>query len=184
MTWDANGNLLEDQDDTKFTYDTANRLIEVVQDGITYTMRYNGVGDRVEQAVNGEVTTYILDLFGGLTQVLADGTNSYLYGLGRIGEEQPGGWAYHLADALGSVRQLADADGYVTMVQSFKPYGGVLEREGEGATNYSFTGEWADDIDMIYLRARYYDPKTGRFLIMDPWEGLNQQPRTAERARV
>ena len=46
--------------------------------------------------VNGVPTNYTVDLVGGLTQVLTDGTNSYLYGLGRLGEEQPGGWQYHL----------------------------------------------------------------------------------------
>ncbi|MDW8241512.1 MAG: hypothetical protein RMM98_18070, partial [Acidobacteriota bacterium] len=59
-------------------------------------------------------TNYVLDLNTGLTQVLADDTNTYLYGHGRIGEQQPGGWAYHLGDALGSVRQLANAGGAVT----------------------------------------------------------------------
>ena len=115
-------------------------------------------------------------IVGGLTQVLADGTNTYLYGLGRIGEEQPSGWAYHLADALGSVRQLTDADGAVTMVQSFKPYGGVLEREGEGASYYSFTGEWADGSGLVFLRARYLDAVVGRFLARDPLGISRYQP--------
>jgi hypothetical protein len=66
---------------------------------------YNGLGDRLQQTVNATPTTYTLDLNVGLPQVLADGTNTYLYGLGRIGEQQPGGFAYHLPDALGSVRQ-------------------------------------------------------------------------------
>ena len=46
---------------TNYSYDAANRLIKVEQGGVTYTMRYNGVGDRVEQAVNGEMTTYTLE---------------------------------------------------------------------------------------------------------------------------
>ncbi len=43
-----------------------------------YTYRYSGLGDRVEQTVNGETTTYVLDLNAGLTQVLSDGTDTYL----------------------------------------------------------------------------------------------------------
>jgi hypothetical protein len=55
--------------------------------------------------VNSVTTTYTLDLHSGLTQVLEVGTNNYLYGYGRIGEEQANGFVLHLGDALGSVRQ-------------------------------------------------------------------------------
>ena len=44
----------------------------------------NGLGDRLAQSVDGVVTRYMLDLNAGLTQVLSDGTNTYLYGLSRI----------------------------------------------------------------------------------------------------
>jgi len=50
------------------------------------------LSDRLEQTVNSITTEYALDLASGLTQVLSDETNAYLYGAGRIGEEQPGGW--------------------------------------------------------------------------------------------
>jgi len=36
--------------------------------------------------VAGVTTTYTLDLAAGLTQVLADGTHTYLYGNGRIAQ--------------------------------------------------------------------------------------------------
>ncbi len=34
--------------------------------------------------------------------------STYLYGRGRIGEEQSGGFVLHLGDALGSVRQVVN----------------------------------------------------------------------------
>ena len=101
LTWDNNGNLVEDHEGTEYAYDTANRLIRVVQDGMTYTFSYNGTGDRLSQSVGGAVTTYTLDLYGGLTQVLGDGASVYLYGLGRVGRRgRPGGcttWAMRWA---------------------------------------------------------------------------------------
>lgn len=100
--WDANGNLLSDGVST-YAYDHANRLISLTQGGSTYAFAYNGLGDRLQQAVDAVTTSYTPDLNAGLTQVLADSTNSYLYGMGRIGE-QGTDWAYHLPDALGSVR--------------------------------------------------------------------------------
>jgi hypothetical protein len=67
-------------------------------------------------------TTYTLDLAAGLTQVLSDGTDTYLYGNGRIAQYDASGAQYFLNDALGSVRQLVDADGEVLLAQSYEPY--------------------------------------------------------------
>lgn len=37
---------------------------------------------------------------------------------------------YLLPDALGSVRQIADANGDVTLAESYEPYGSVLTNNG------------------------------------------------------
>jgi len=79
----------------------------------------------------------------GLPQVLSDGTNTYLYGNGRIA--QTGSTTeYFLSDALGSVRQLTDPTATVTLTQSYAPYGAVAQSIGSGATAYQFTGEMRD----------------------------------------
>jgi hypothetical protein len=41
--------------------------------------------------LNGEAVQYTLDLNTGLTQVLADNANTYLYGMSRIGQKGPDG---------------------------------------------------------------------------------------------
>jgi YD repeat-containing protein len=84
-TWDDNGNLLADGVFT-YTYDAANRLITATTGVTTTGFAYNGLGDRTHQSIGGVVTTYTLDLEAGLTQVLADGTFTYLYGNGRIAQ--------------------------------------------------------------------------------------------------
>jgi hypothetical protein len=73
---------------------------------------------------------YTLDLNSGLTQVLSDGTNTYIYGLGRIAQVNitteylvSTGSTYHLGDALGFVKQLTDASGEVTLANAYDPYG-------------------------------------------------------------
>jgi hypothetical protein len=110
-TWDNNGNLLNDGVFT-YTYDFANRLSTLKQGtSLTYTYTYNGLGDRFKQVVNGVATTCALNLNAGLTQVLADGTNTYLYGNGRIAPYTGTTPAYFVGDGLGSVRQLANASG-------------------------------------------------------------------------
>ncbi len=139
-TWDDNGNLLNDGVND-YSYDAANRLVSFDDGSVVSTYSYKGLGDRVSQTVDSVTTDYMLDLNAGLTQVLSDGANTYLYGAGRIGELQSGGWAYHLGDALGSVRQLADDEGSVTLARSFEPYGSPLTSAGTGSSIYAFTGE-------------------------------------------
>ena len=42
-------------------------------------------------------------------------------------------------------------------------------------TPFGFTGEYTDDNDILYLRARYYAPNAGVFTALDPFEGLHQR---------
>jgi YD repeat-containing protein len=91
-TWDNNGNLLSDGVNT-YTYDPANRLASVLQGNNSYSYAYNGLGDRLQQTVNSQTINYTLDLNAGLTRVLDDGTDTYLYGVDRIaqvGDENTG----------------------------------------------------------------------------------------------
>jgi RHS repeat-associated protein len=150
--------------------------VSVVQDADTYEFRYNGLGDRVVQITPGSEINYTLDLNAGLTQVLADGTNAYLYGAARIGEEQPGGWQYHLGDALGSVRQLVRTSAVPTLAEGYGPFGNSLASAGGTATAFEFTGETRDATGLLFLRARYYASMEGRFTSRDVWDGDPLQP--------
>ena len=181
-TWDNNGNLLNDGVYTN-TYDAANRPITITNGTTTNVFAYNGDGVRLKQTVNGTVTTYTVDLAAGLTQVLVDVTsgvtNTYLYGNGRIAQNNSGnGASYFLGDALGSVRQLTDSNGAVTLSKSYQPYGSVLSTSGSGSSAYGFTGEWTDNTGLVYLRARYYMSGVGRFVSKDMWPGDYNNPLT------
>ncbi len=135
----------------------------------------------MRQTTNGATTNYAIDLAGGLTQALADGTNVYLYGNGRIAQYQGVQAEYFLGDALGSVRQLADGNGNVTLVKRYEPYGELLDGAGSGGTRYGFANEWTDATGLVYLRARYYAPRQGRFTSRDTWQGDYGRPVTFNR---
>ena len=150
FTWDAAGNLLNDGVRT-YTYDGANRLTTLSGAGLSQSFAYNGNGDRVSQVTGGVTTTYTLDLNGPLTQVLADGASTYLYGYSRLGEQRAAGWAYHQADALGSVRQLTTATATVSLSRQYDPYGQVMASVGTGTTAFGFTGEQTDASGLVYL---------------------------------
>jgi RHS repeat-associated protein len=141
------------------------------------------VGDRVAKTVDGVTTDYVLDgsaglttgPAAGLTQVLVESTGgqqtAYLYGHDLLARYDSGTWAYHLNDGLGSVRQLADSVGQVVASYSFSPFGVPLGESG--GEPYGFTGEqWDASAGLVYLRARYYEPETGRFFVPDPLIGI------------
>ncbi len=179
-TWDDNGNLLDDGAST-YTYDAANRLTQVVQGGTTYTYDYSGLGDRLRQSTNGVPVSYTLDLNTGLPQLLADDANTYLFGMMRIGEQQPGGMVYHLTDALGSARQLAEETGEVIMAQGFEPFGSVLTTAGTASSVFDYTGEARDGTGLTFLRARYLSTNRGLFIQKDPWSGEPDRPTSLHR---
>ncbi len=176
-TWDANGNLLNDGVKA-YGFDHANRLVSVTDGQTTIIYNYNGLGDRVSQSVSGVTTQYTLDLNSGLTQVLAgDDGSRYVYGLGRLSQGSAGGAEYFLPDALGSVRQITDGSGEITLAQTYQPYGEILSQGGAGQSPYGYAGEWTDaESGLIYLRARHYSPSQGRFLSRDTWAGDAMQP--------
>lgn len=68
---------------------------------------------------------------------------------------------YHLGDALGSVRQLTDSTGNVTLTKNYEPYGTALLSTGNGSSVFGYTSEQLDSyIKLLYLRARWYDGDT------------------------
>lgn len=174
-TWDDNGNLLADGVNS-YTYDAANRLTGVNGGSSSYTFAYDGLGNRYQSTANGQTTTYALDFAGGLSQVLFDGTNTYLYGLGRLAQQSAGGTGTFLPVGLGSVRQVANTSGMVGEPWAYDPFGNPLGASGSSA--YGYAGKWTDGTGLQYLRARYYSPEQGRFITRDPFTGYLNQPST------
>jgi RHS repeat-associated protein len=110
------------------------------------------------------------------------GTNIYLYGNGRIAQTNGPDTEYFLGDALGSVRQLTDASGAVTLAKNYDPFGNAVSSLGSTTTPYGFTGEQQDSyIKLINLRSRLYSPVAGRFLTRDSWQGDYSRPLSLNR---
>jgi RHS repeat-associated protein len=175
-TWDNNGNLLSNGV-RDYSYNYANKLINVSMEGADYSYAYNGMGDRLQQVVDGNVTNYSLDINRSLPQVLMDDSYIYLYGNGdRISQKSSSSIDFFVGDVLGSVRQLSDISGNVTLALAYQPFGEVYSIKGKLGSSYGYAGEWTDQTGLIHLRARYYNPSDGRFLTKDIWQGSIWQP--------
>jgi len=79
---------------------------------------------------------------------------------------------YYGTDGHGSVRFLTDTNGTITDTYLYDSYGNLIPSNTVTVNAYLYCGEQYDsDLGMYYLRARYYQPQTGRFWTMDTDEG-------------
>ncbi|NJM08578.1 hypothetical protein HC891_23920 [Candidatus Gracilibacteria bacterium] len=145
FSYDAAGNLLSDGTTTS-AYDALNR--QTSAGSTSYT--YNGDGVLVQE----NSTAYTQDLASPLSQILHDGTTSYVYGHERL-RAVNGPW--YLADALGSVRATLNDTGAALATATYAPFGTV---ETSAIAPFGFTGERQVG-DAVYLRARGMIPGKG-----------------------
>ena len=192
-TYDENGQLITqestDGKDSNFIWDSKSRLIQAaVNDGtITTTSEYEYDFEdiRVAQTINGEETKYLIDNSRDFPQVReesdSDGTVKarYTYGLGAspILIVRNDNVFYYHGDQVDSTRLLTDDVGNVTDRYIYDAFGIALARIGNTENNYLYTGEQRDPITGFnYLRARYLDSHTGRFISRDPFDGIVVSP--------
>jgi len=142
-----------------------------------------GYAQVVEEVTNGAVSrqyTYGLQRISQTQQIeeVTNGavTRQYTYGLQRISQTQQiaNAWtpSFYGYDGGGNVRLLTDATGTVTDTYDYDAWGNQVNTSGSTPNVYLYRGEQYDpDLGLYYLRARYFDPVTGRFLTRDPERG-------------
>ena len=201
-TYDSNGNTTLAANGNSYTYDSENHMTSATGNGKTITMAYDAFGNRVAKTVNSgatSVTTWYLvedDVNPtGLPQVMEEKVGGavqrvYTYGLQRISQYLSptvtgiNAWtaSFYVYDGAGSVRQLTDINGTPTDEYEYDAYGNSFTKQGTTPNNYLYRGEQFDsDLGLYYLRARYYNPATGRFLSRDPQAGYPILPMSLQK---
>jgi RHS repeat-associated protein len=75
-----------------------------------------------------------------------------------------------------------DQAGALTFTQSYDPCGVVTYTDGPSQTEFGFTGEqYGESTQLLFLRARYYNPVDGRFQSRDTWNGDVNRPLSLNR---
>jgi RHS repeat-associated protein len=191
--YDNNGNLLSSGQGglrKTYQYNAQGELARYSFGATTVNYTYNGDGFRVAKSVvttAGTATTQYVLSPSKLPQVLeeigATATTDDLYGLAMIDSEDSTGSiapAYYAYDAQGNVRNVVQA-GSSPSVYSYDAFGAI--RHSSGVTSeFQVNGQQVDTEDgLVYLRARYYDPTLGRFIMRDQASGNDSLPQTLNR---
>src|SRR5579883_1579175 len=108
------------------------------------------------------------DVSGKLPLLLDDG-RQYIYGVGLLSRVIGGTTYYYLTDGLGSVLAIVNNSGALQQNYAYDVFGAVTQQSGSLGSEQQFAGQQTDPDGLQYLRARYYDPATGRFLSRDSW---------------
>lgn len=176
-TYDRSGAVTSrtggDKPDATYTYDAAARLSTITVDGTTVTYEYDGYGNRIRRSGDGETTTYAWSPFGELPQLAmettGDATTYYVHGEGPIAAQTGDDVLYFHLDPLGSTNAVSNQAGELTSAYSYSAFGEVTEVGAAGAVDLLFHAQQLDRFSGLYnMRARQYDPDTGRFTQREP----------------
>jgi RHS repeat-associated protein len=194
-TNDASGNRTSELNTTTTSYTfSADNLLNTwtaTSTGTT-TYLYDALGNRVQKVQGGITRKYVLDLSGGLSQVLMEQDNGgivkagYIYGLGLIARIDSTGTniQYYHFDAKHNTVALSNQSGLVTDTYTYDPTGVMLKHTGTTQQPCTFLGEYGVQMEtptLYYVRARYYDAAKGRFLSKDPYPASLSNTQTLNR---
>jgi len=199
LTYDANGNQtggwnFTDGASRSQTWTTYNMVKTITQGGTTLTFSYDAERNRFKQVNGSKTTLYVGGLFEKETtststtyvHYIAGGSVVYKSIDATTDSEQT---RYVHRDHLGSVTAITNESGYVAEDLSYDAWGKRRNSNWSSdaftllnITTRGYTGhEMLDDVDIIHMNGRVYDPNIGRFLSADPTMQFPDNPQNLNR---
>ena len=158
----------------EYIYDRMNRLGGIRSGAGVWKNRYDGESLRYETEENDKVTRFVFDR----GELASEGSGScgiqYVHGGDRVlcSERENMGMEYHIRDEAGSTLFILDRERNIRKSYHYDVFGRVLEERGDIENRLTYTGQMYDgETGQYYLRARFYNPVTGRFLQEDVYRG-------------
>ncbi len=161
-------------------YNAFNELIQSTQGGKAVSNGYNGEGLRVSKTVMGQTTNtlYVSDNPVLETDNSGKETGRTTYGAGialsrKSGSETLG----YLYNGHADVVALINSGGTAQATYTYDAFGVPLSSTGTAKNPIRYGGyEFDEETGYYYLKARFYDPKTARFLQEDTYRGNPTDP--------
>ncbi|WP_312404256.1 toxin TcdB middle/N-terminal domain-containing protein [Rhizobium sp.] len=181
ISYDANGNMLSDGS-RSLTWNGANQLSSVTENGQAVNFTYGPDGSRVKKAWAFGTTLYA----GADVEIdnTIPGSPSYtLYPHPDIKitatAAGPTAKFFLHRDHLSSVRIVTDGAGTETEKTAYVSYGEPTNKAM--VTKKGYIGERFDaETGLMYLNARYYDPAFGRFIPQDDEAAGSPKPEASQ----
>jgi RHS repeat-associated protein len=180
FTYNANGDQVAAGADV-FGYNTLRQPTSATVAGVTSTFSYDGNGDRATITTGGVARSEVWDGVDGMSVLVAErnGTGGLLRSYTHVGgvparytDHGSNSTGFYLTDTLGSVSNLTTGTGTVAGTYRYDPYGAARASTSVTApfagNPLKFTGQQQDPTGLYNLRARHYNPATGRFTQTDP----------------
>jgi RHS repeat-associated protein len=147
---------------------------------------YDGMGLRRKAIHNGSTTKYVWDI-QGMGNILLEMNNSgtpqhyYIHGLGLIARKEvsSNNIHYYHYDFRGSTIAMTDESENITHQYKYSPFGSITDKSEADSNPFTYVGKYGvmnEGDDIFYMRARYTDALTGRFLSEDPEWHANLYP--------
>ncbi|WP_447077995.1 FG-GAP-like repeat-containing protein [Shewanella algae] len=189
MTYDNNGNITQDGS-RRFTYSSYDLVTNITQGGESTRFKYDANRQRFERydvKVEAGVTSYLTTLYvGGYEKVTRSGgnkpalTEQKLYVGNLVITKRSNNTVdefYLHKDHQGSTTTITNKSGNVVQQFTYDPWGkqtaayshSLLNDYIAPAASKGYTGhEGIDNLNLIHMNGRIYDPTIGRFLQADP----------------
>lgn len=157
-------------------YDNQNRPTQLTSGSTTSTYTYNGLGQRTKSVRGTQTRNYHYDPFGRLlfeTDASNQVIDYYIYSNRRLTamKTAAGSLYFYHFNKLGSTVAMTDSSGTVMNAYGYTPYGEVTNKTENVTNPFTFVGGYGvidEGNGLFFMKNRYYDATTRRFLQKDP----------------
>ena len=177
ITYDESGNPLSYRDGMSFAWENGRNLKTVSTGSNTITMQYDSEGLRTQKKYNDERINYYYDNNKNLTGMDASGivlffhydSNGNVIAMSRYGNKY-----YYVKNLQGDIEKIVDSSGKTVVTYTYDVFGKIISQTDTSDCDlaninpFRYRGYVYDsETGLYYLKSRYYDPVTGRFLNAD-----------------
>ncbi|MCM3040575.1 polymorphic toxin-type HINT domain-containing protein [Paenibacillus motobuensis] len=199
-SYDGRGNLLDVEgrplrglSNADYTFDSLNRLTKVKgEDGTGISYIYNGYGLLYERIEGKKKSRYYYDeeakliaeadISSGKPKLIYTYIYDFSGQLWSRVDQITGEIQYYQFNGHGDIVGLTDSQGNQLNTYSYDIWGNPETVEETVPNIFRYSGEYWDNVtDLQYLRARWYDPNSGRFVSKDSYEGSIDNPLSMNR---
>jgi RHS repeat-associated protein len=179
-TWSDADRLVQRGSDI-LGYDALDRLRTSTIAGTARTYTYNG-DSLLKSRTQGTATQFLWDPSSSPSRLLKQGSDNIVYGLGPLYVVKADATTLTFArDGSKNVRAEISSSGAVSAAFRYRAYGQTAQGTIPAPSYLGLASQLIDPSGLYYMRARWYDALTGRFLTRDPVSGESSDPRMFNR---